>query len=310
MTDNPRPCLKGCTIRRQHTPNPPDNHGPDTCNGCLPRPAEYGNLCAWCWQRLHADIIDTPSLVRHLHAEAEPHAGAKPAGDGRTYRDPSEGSVVSGAVTAADELHALLAFYAQQVLEEHPNGDQMAGPDERGVWRTTDTWHSDEYGTYPRPSIVVGLARPIQPERRWVEVIRTAPVNDRDGQPIRYLTRAPLPLPPAPDPAEPTARLVRWLLPQLAWCADQEWAGEMRSEIAGMVRTTMARWPIADTHTRHIPATLCPRCDRASLTYTPPAAERAPFVVACTNPECGRVFDEDEWTRLVELLGIAERRAG
>lgn len=248
-------CLSGCTVRGQHRPDPAEDHA-DECRGCLPRPAEEGQLCAWCWQRMSSDVATSPALVRHLREMAEPHAGTRPASDGRGYTDPAEGSILSGAVDTADGVHACLASWAHLILEEHPHGDQMAGPDERGAWLT-------RYGA-------------------------TAGVRD----------------------PEATARLVRWLLPLLPWCSGQEWAGEMRKEVAETVRTALARWPMEDYRTRAIPATLCPRCDRASLTYTPPSVERAPFVVACTNPECGRVFSEDEWTRLVKLLGIAERQAG
>lgn len=258
-----RPCLRGCTIRRQHQPNPPEDHDPDTCTGCLPRPAEYGNLCAWDWQRLNADVIDTPALVRHLHAEAEPHAGTKPPGDGRTYNDPSEGSVVSPAITAADEIHALLAAYAHLVLEEHPDGHRMAGPDERGVWRSENTWHRNEYGTYLRPSTPAGIRDP-----------------------------------------EATARLVKWLLPQIPWCSEQPWAGEMRTEIAATVRTTMARWPTADTQQRAVPGVQCTSCARLSLVYTPTTGFRLPFHVACTNPDCGRVYTEDEYDGAIGRLAI------
>lgn len=240
------PCISGCTIRSQHETACEDR---DTCKGCLPRSAEFGLLCPWCWQTLNGALVDAPGLIRHLREMADAGTkSAKPDAMIRGGADPAHGSVLSDAVNAADEVHASLASWVLLILEEHPNGAEMKGPDERGAWLT-------QYGT------VAGVKDP-----------------------------------------EATARLVRWLLPQLAWCAGQGWAGEMRREVGSMVRTTLARWPMEDVRERAIPATLCPRCDRASLTYTPPSVERAPFVVACRNPECGRVFSEDEWTRLVGLL--------
>ena len=164
--------------------------------------------------------------------------------------------MLSGAVDAADEVHVCLASWALLILEDHPNGAAMTGPDERGAWLT-------RYGA------VAGV-------------------------------RAP----------EATTRLVAWLTPWLDWCAGQEWAGEMRREIGQLIATTSARWPTEDYRERPVPGVACPRCDALSLTYTPPRWATAPFVVACVNPECGRTFSEDEWTRLVSLLGIAERVAG
>jgi len=263
-------CITGCTTRGRHlTTCETRDAEANRCRGCTPRDAEFGQLCAWDWQRLNADVIDAPELVRHLREMAQPTAGAKPPSDGRGHGDPAESSVLSGAVDAADGVHATLAAWAHIILEEHPDRLGMRGPDERGAVITQQTLRRNEDGVYVQKATVWGI---------------------RD--------------------AEATARLVKWLLPLLGWCAAQEWAGEMRREIGDVVRTTMARWPIAETRTRPLVDTLCPRCDHGSLVYTPPSAYRAPFVVACINPECGRIFTEDEWTRLVELLGIAERRVG
>jgi hypothetical protein len=282
-----RTCLKGCTICGQHLTtcdgtctgckspgvHLKDHHGKPRCKGacpgCLPRQAEFGGLCPWCWQRLHADIIDAAPLVKHLRYLAQPTAGTTPPGDGRTQSDPAHGSILSAAVDAADAVHALLAAYAQIILEEHPHGRVMAGPDERGVVITKSTIHSDAYGTYVQKATVMGI---------------------RD--------------------AEATARLVKWLLPFLPWCAEQEWAGVMRTELADIISTTMARWPVAETRMVKVKDTLCPRCDRATLTYMPPQVLRAELVIACSNPDCARIFREDEYARLIGLLDDAERKVG
>ena len=264
-------CLSGCTQRGSHlTTCETKGAEIDPCTGCLPRAAEFGNLCPFCWQRLASDVVDAPGLVRHLRDMAEPDAGRKPAGDGRSMGDPAWGSILSAAIGAADEIHADLASWALLILEEHPNGARMAGPDEHGVWRSQDCWHVIDGESVPKPSTVAGIHH---------------------------------------DP-EATVRLVKWLLPLLPWCSEQEWAGEMRRELSALIATTKARWPMEDTKTRAILGTPCPRCDHLSLNYTPPCAYKAPFVVACGNPECGRVFSEDEWERLVGLLEIAEKRAG
>lgn len=238
-------CATGCTIRGQHTTDCTDNN----CRGCLPRPADTGNLCAWCYNRMRADIATIPHLVRHLREIGQPHAQNAPPSDTRTYNDPAEASVLPAAWGAADELHAMLASWALLLLEEHPNGNQMAGPDERGAWHT-------RYGT------VVGIAH-----------------------------------------VKATERLVDWLTPWLEWCAGREWAAEMRSEVATLVATTSARWPTASmVEPERTVAMPCPRCEMLSLVYTPPSAERAPFKVSCTNPDCARVWTEDEWEWLVNMV--------
>jgi len=307
-------CLSGCKMRGSHlTTCETKGAEIDPCTGCLPRLAEFGNLCPFCWQRLNSDVIDAPGLVRHLREMAEPDAGRKPAGDGRSMGDPAWGSILSAAIGAADEIHAQLASYAHLVLEEHPNGEQMAGPDEHGVWRSQDCWHVVDGESVPKPSTVAGIKNLVSPLNNgappnFVEVVQMAPVNDSENKPILYVALVELPyLIPEIDP---TARLVKWLLPLLPWCSEQEWAGEMRRELSELIATTKARWPMEDTKTRAILGTPCPRCDQLALWYTPPSRFKAPFVVACGNPECGRVFSEDEWERLVGLLEIAEKRAG
>lgn len=104
--------------------------------------------------------------------------------------------------------------------------------------------------------------------------------------------------------------VVAWLAPRLEWCAAQEWAPEMRRELATEVSKLKGRWPTPDMveAERYIPGVQCPRCDQASLTYTPPSLYRQPFQVVCQNADCARVFSEGEWTRLVALLERTERR--
>lgn len=265
-----RTCLTDCTIRGQHQTTCEDRDlETDPCRGCLPRQAEFGNLCPWCWQRLHSDVIDAATLVRHLRYIAAPNAGSAPPGDGRSQGDPAEASILPGAIDAADGVHAALASYAHLILEEHPHGRVMRGPDMRGAWITQTTIHTDAYGTYVQKATVAGI---------------------RD--------------------AEATERLVKWMLPFLPWCADQQWAGVMRTELADIIATTKARYPTAETRLVKVTDTLCPRCDHASLTYMPPQKFRDELVIACTNPECGRIFHEVEYARLIGLLDNAERKIG
>lgn len=246
-------CLSGCVVRGAHEPECPGL----TCKGCVPRVANHGNLCAWCYQRLTSDVATAPDLVSHLRIIGAPHAELAPLRVGvRTPKEPAEGSILPAAWVAADELHAMLASWVLLILEEHPHGEQMAGPDEVGAWHT-------RYGT------TVGIAH-----------------------------------------VKATAALCRWLLPHLEWCAGQEWAPVMRKEVSAMVSTTSARWPTASMvePEQSLPRR-CPQCDLLSLRYTPPSEYRQAFKVSCSDPDCARVWTEDEWEWLVTMVTKGERSA-
>lgn len=263
-TTTPTYCARGCTIRGQHLADC-NGFAPNTvdpCRGCIPRPAEYGQLCAMDWQRLCGDVIDAARLVRHLRDDvADPDAagGSAPATDGpRVYRDPAEGSVLSPAIGAADELHALLADIAAQIVDEHPA--RLTGPPEVGVWRSQQTLkHDPDTGdTYVVPSRVIGI---------------------RD--------------------ATATEHLVAWLLPLLPWVAEHEWVVDVRHDLATLVRTTLARWPLEDRG-RNVTAP-CPTCGHLGMHYQPPTVPNATPVVTCRNPDCARTLTEDEWDTAREL---------
>src|SRR5690606_33464530 len=64
-------------------------------------------------------------------------------------------------------------------------------------------------------------------------------------------------------------------------------------------------WAVEPERQVHIP---CPRCGHMTLTYTPQAWAFQPFRVSCGNPDCGRVFSEDEWDHIKALAAAGERR--
>jgi hypothetical protein len=247
VNDRPAACTVGCTIRGQHRADCADR---DKCRGCIPRPAEYGTLCAWCWQRLQSDVATAPAVVAHLREVGEPAAQAAPPSDTQAHGDPSEGAILPAAWGAADELHADLASWALLILEQHPAAATFAGPNEVGAWHT-------RYGT------VVGVLH-----------------------------------------EEATTNLARWLIPLLPWCSEQEWAAEMRRELGSLTATTLARWPMQDTRTREVPGIRCVRCGEASLVYTPTAGYKLPFHVACTSPDCGRIYTEAEYDAALAKMTI------
>lgn len=67
------------------------------------------------------------------------------------------------------------------------------------------------------------------------------------------------------------------------------------------VETAMARWPIEDKprKVRHI---RCQKCAGETIRFTPPVGIWQPVKIACTEPECGREYTEDEFKTLVELV--------
>lgn len=256
MSDAPFHCATGCRIDRLHQPG---CDGPP-CRGCLPRPPDIGTLCRWCWQRLNGDIVDAPALARYLWAVAhsgETTTAAEPVDGGV---QPSERSVLHGALDALDELHATLSSWARLILEEHPDGATMRGPDETGARYTLSTIREFDGETFVRAPEVAGVRDP-----------------------------------------EATSRLVRWLLPHLTWCAGQEWAAEMRREVATVVRTTAARYPVEE-RTRAIPGITCTACERVSLTFDPATPERPTTQVTCSTRGCGIIYSEDDFRRLARMV--------
>lgn len=120
-------------------------------------------------------------------------------------------------------------------------------------------------------------------------------------------TGSPIYTPPRILETDPEAT-ARWLIPLLPWVAQQDWAATMREDLARIIGTTRARWPMAERGhaVEHIP---CPRCDQLTLWYDPPTTVRRTMQVTCTNEDCGRIFTEDEWERLRALVTLDARKA-
>jgi len=142
-------------------------------NHDTPTTAEYGNLCAWCWGRLHHDIADIPTLTTYLRTLGTPNAAARPLTTDPLHRgDPSENDPYPAAWHAADELHGDLASWALLILEEHPTN--LTGPHIALTNGRTDTdpTTGQPYTSDPRPAPHLGdtdtLAGWITPHLEWV----------------------------------------------------------------------------------------------------------------------------------------------
>lgn len=100
-----------------------------------------------------------------------------------------------------------------------------------------------------------------------------------------------------------------WLLPHLPWAAEQMWIDELAGLWVSAIATARHRWPTAEDvePVKHLDVP-CPRCGLRSLIYTPARWAGQAFRVECTDPDCARVFSEDEWDRfrhLAESRGLA-----
>lgn len=125
-----------------------------------------------------------------------------------------------------------------------------------------------------------------------------AEVNAWIDEIIRY--RRPRPQTPEQANEDPAS----WLYAHLGWIVEQYWAKDMREELPRHVSTLKARWPTSDMieRERHIPDVPCPRCGHISLTYWPVREYKQTAQVGCGNPDCARIYNENEWERHVHLI--------
>lgn len=129
----------------------------------------------------------------------------------------------------------------------------------------------------------------------WAQVV----MEEHPTQPMR-----------GPNASPWHGNVAAWIEPHLPWVAEQDWAFEMRRDLAEHVATIRHKFPTVDDvePVKHID-TPCPRCGLVSLIYTPPRYARQAFRVECTDPDCARVFSEDEWERFKALATNTSRHA-
>lgn len=259
-------CASGCTIRGHHLAEcngwawGRDECGqPEEveCAGCLPRQAEFGVLCSWCWGRLQSSVRTLPSLVEHLFDMGAPSLRSPLGRPGGGRPTPGSRCLYSDALVAADGLHAILGTYAQEVAVEHP----AAGSLPMGLCR----WSQ---------------GRPAAGPLGWADVV------DGGADPVIL----------GPREQEDTRRLVAWLIPHLEWIASRPWATDMIADLASAASRALARWPIQEPE-RRITNVRCPSCGAWSLVLIPPSVPGAERLVRCTLPACGSVLTEEDWNR-------------
>jgi hypothetical protein len=92
-----------------------------------------------------------------------------------------------------------------------------------------------------------------------------------------------------------TARLAAWLGVHLDWAMQQEWAGEMVTQVTRAVNILKGRWP-----TEEPPKFLtarCPSCGLRSLRRHAPRDVGLPADITCTNPDCMRTIGEEHYAK-------------
>ncbi|WP_346007448.1 hypothetical protein [Janibacter terrae] len=278
------PCVRGCTQARQHVTDCEDR---DTCDGCLPRPAEHGHLCHSCHRRLVQWLADVPAqvhLLRLVTGKASPNSlpdivetNAKIVTTWRTdsgqgypsglYAKGTPHAVAEGepvrlaAIDVAQELEDWISIQIEELVERY----DAAGP-ERAL-----TTHERLNGRHGRMRL--GMRNTERPEYVW-----TPP-------PPRYVL--------APG--------ARWLLAQVGRFEYDPGIGDLYGELGEMMSRAHALAPWRQ-ETAVLDGIECPECHRMGL-----VRYGGDDFVSCTM--CPAHIEEDRYWAWVRILN-EERRAG
>lgn len=107
-------CEYGCRINHQHETTCQG----EPCPGCLPRPAEVGQLCAWCHRQLTAHITEAPKLIIHLDEMGKPFAQSPTMErEGGTRQDPAEGDPYPAPWHDRDDIENMLTTWAKDICQ-------------------------------------------------------------------------------------------------------------------------------------------------------------------------------------------------
>jgi hypothetical protein len=107
-------CIRGCSIYRRHLSECEDQ---EACPGCLPRRAEYGQLCWPCHRRFHLLLHDAATVDRWLTGNMPAGEGAARAKEDYERTGGSDGSPAPLKVQIYDQRQILRDFYAALVDE-------------------------------------------------------------------------------------------------------------------------------------------------------------------------------------------------
>lgn len=128
-----QPCTRGCKIRNRHT-----STCEGECRGCLPRPAERGDVCQHCYNRAERALIELATRIpwiEHLGRTLAAHASANaPTGNDSRSGDPAETSVLHPAYLQADAIRSDLNGWVLVVLDDRGLRHGPAPAEEPASW--------------------------------------------------------------------------------------------------------------------------------------------------------------------------------
>jgi hypothetical protein len=126
MTETTAVCIRGCTTRNRHTTTCPN---PNTCQGCLPRPAKHGHLCYPCHARMRQWFQQAPTIHAWLTANMAAGQGAAPETDRITGSREQPTPIKLGILDTRDLLATQLAELVGELRETH----HLTAPTQHGI---------------------------------------------------------------------------------------------------------------------------------------------------------------------------------
>lgn len=256
-------CLTGCSSFGAHKPGCED----EECRGCVPREASEGGLCGRCWGNLQRDIRTAPSIVDWIREHVVPSSQQALMQEStvkvRGPRTDSEGAFYIGLASPTRGSEGFEPLSASAV----DDADELHA--ELTSWALLIL---EQHPSRLNPRRPVGQRR-----NHAGEVVGIMPDSDA------------------------TTSVCKFLATHLEWAADQEWVGDMVSEVGKLVRTFLARYPQAE-RSRYLADVRCPACERTSMTYTPPAWAGQPFLVQCDHHACGCIVPESHFGLFMAMV--------
>jgi hypothetical protein len=271
MSNDARNCATGCTSLGRHLSScdSPD----DQCRGCMPREAVDGLLCARCWGNLQRDVRTAPSIVDWIREHVIPSGQQALMQEStvkiRGPRTDSEGAFYIGLASPGHSAEGREPLHASAVDDADELHAELA------------SWALLILEQHPS---ALNPRRPIGQRRNHAgEVVGIMPDSDA------------------------TTSVCKFLVTHLEWAAEQEWIGDMVTEIGKLVRTFLARYPQAE-RSRYLQDVRCPACERTSMTYTPPAWAGQDTLVQCDHHACGCIVPEKNFGLFMAMIAEDKKR--
>jgi hypothetical protein len=283
-----RACTRGCLTPRRHVADCVDR---ESCDGCFPRPAEYGLLCYPCHKRFEELVKAIPGQHRLLMIAAIPSGELNISqetiakiGDGwRTDSDQRhQGPYAHGSTAAAEssepmrtaalDAAQMVSDWLSETIERLVEDYRCAGPvrlmtlhEQAGNGRVV--WKSAEAGY--RPLVVHGSG----PDAMAGEYVWTEP-------PPRFEIHAG----------------TTWLMAQMERLEYDDAIGDVVEQFSDLMSQAHALAPWREQVAK-LPGIPCRTCHRCTL-----ARFGGQEFVTCLNQKCRETYSPGEyaiWTRVL-----------